>query len=295
MKYLYTLLLSSFAFSAVSQDLSSQNDEFNDAQSISQWKLFHETEQWNSKIKKMDVNTTEKGCLYLEPYSSGWYADLQAPFLYKEITGDFDVRAKIKVKGKNTEIPQALWSLAGLMVRQSKKTTSADWQPKSENWMFITTGIAEDPKLIVLETKNTLNSASSLKLRPSGGGWMELRIVRIGSSFILMYKLEKDKTWTIQERFYRPMLPATLQVGLNAYTDYQSIDPKITRDNPFEFNKTNFTQGKPDLVLLVDYIRFNKPKMTLQKSDNVWYNNVFHNNLTDYSISNEKILSMLGN
>jgi hypothetical protein len=271
------------------------SDEFNDTTSLKQWSFFHVAEGFPNKVQSMGVNG---GKLQLQPRASGWYADYQAPFLFKTINGNFDVRARIKVSGAQTALPTVDWSLAGLMVRQPKPTNKATWRLRQENWLFITTGVAEDTNLPVFEVKTTNNSLSNLKLRPAKSGWVEMRIVRIDAAFILLARYEGEP-WQILERFYRPVLMGPLQVGLNAYSCWNAV-PQDIKANPQLFNET-VLDIPADLLLEVDYIRYKRPTINekhLPASYNVQYQGVLFytpaNLLTDFSVSNENLLKIIG-
>jgi hypothetical protein len=54
-----------------------------------------------------------------------------------------------------------------------------------------------------------------------------------------------------------PAGPGTLQVGLNAYTDWYTAEPM--HGDPLKFNTTVVRDGKPDLALEVDWVRFERP------------------------------------
>jgi hypothetical protein len=276
-------------------NLPDLSDEFTDSASVSSWSFFHRSEQFPDKIKSLTVHS---GLLHLEPKASGWYADYQAPFLFKTVTGDFDVRARIKVSGAGSELPTADWSLAGLMVRQPKRTASADWQPRQENWLFITTGVADNVQLPVIETKTTNNSLSNLKLRPAQPGWVELRIVRIDAVFILLRRYDGG-TWQVMDRFYRPLLRGPLQVGLAAYSGWNTI-PRQLQSDPKAFN-TTVAESAADLLMEVDYIRFKRPApdySLVASTHNPQYDGTVYysvpNLLSDYTISNGLVLKIIG-
>lgn len=275
--------------------LETNSDDFNNAATLSNWQQFHTTENYPDKIRSL---TIKDGVLSLQPFASGWYADYQAPFLFKTIAGDFDVRTKVKVSGTTNDLPSSEWSLAGLMVRQAKRSTSENWQPRQENWLFITTGIAEPKGIPMFEVKTTNNSMSNLKLRPARKGWVELRVVRIQASFILMYRYEGEQ-WTILERFYRPLMPPQVQVGLNAYSGWNQL-PMDAKKDAATHNTSLLKDIPTDLLFQVDYIHFQKPvldeeklKAFTQKTFQAPYYTPA-NLLTDYSISNEQILKIVG-
>lgn len=83
-----TLTLStSFSQSISTSDL---NASFLKDEELASWKWLHQTEGWPDKAKRKEI---KDGNLLLEPGTSGWFADKNAPFLYKDIRGDFDVSA----------------------------------------------------------------------------------------------------------------------------------------------------------------------------------------------------------
>ncbi len=239
-------------------DLAALSDEFDDAHTLGNWQDHAAVEGWPNWIETADVNTTSAGHLYLVPRSSGWYQDYRGVFLFKEVTGDFDVTTRIQATGKDTPIPQRPFSLSGLMVRAPRQVTMETWEPGHENWLFITTGYGDNaperkgkPQI---ETKTTKNSKSTLILRLSQTGWVDLRIVRVGTTFLMLYRWE-GQSWAISQRYERPDLPQTLQVGLNAYSSWSGSE-----DDALAFNRT----ADPvlgDLVVRSDYVRFRRPQL----------------------------------
>lgn len=291
-----TLALLAISFFAHAQtQLREEKTDFNSMDDLSGWKWLHDTEGWPDKVRKKEV---KDGKLMLEMGTSGWFADKNAPFLYKEITGDFDVQARVRASGVKTDISETQWSLGGLMVRVPKRSGKDQWKPKEENWMFMTTGVAEEPGKQVIETKYTINSKSNLKLRDAKAAWITLRIVRLGNAFIMLYKYDSDKAWTVHDRFYLVDWPPVLQVGLNGYTNSYAVPGNISWGDPLKFNSETFDHlGKPDFVLSVDFVRFAKPKVNYDVQGNPgkqWLNQVYSNRLVDYSVTNNEVLKLLG-
>ncbi|EMR01132.1 DUF1349 domain-containing protein [Cesiribacter andamanensis] len=269
------------------------NDDFSSAESLVNWIWFHQTEGWPDKMNRL---TVENGRLVFEPGTSGWFADYQAPFLYKEVRGDFDVRMRIKAEALGGGISHTTWSLGGLMVRVPKRSTKENWQPRQENWFFITTGVAANAGEQVIESKYTLNSKSNLKLRPARAEWITLRAVRVGHAFILLYQYEGEH-WQVHERFYIADWPPVLQVGINGYTNSEALPQEVRFGDALQQNSTVYTGiGKNDLRLLVDWVQFKMPVVSFSETNRAmeWYNNVARNTLTDYSLTNEALLAMLG-
>jgi len=289
-----TILLSLLVSVFASAQTTNWHYEFNEQEMPQSWQWLHETEGWPNKVKNQFV---ENGVLTIEPGTSGWFADKNAPFLFTLVKGDFDVRARVLASGLQNRLPETVWSLGGLMVRVPKNTNKDEWKPKEENWLFLTTGVAEETGKRVVETKYTINSKSNLKLRDVKDGWITLRIVRVGNSFILLTKLDDDKSWTVRDRYYIADLPPVLQVGINAYTNSMAVPPQILWGDPFAFNNQTFDElGKPDFRLLVDYITC-QPAAVSFKSENPgsqWLKNVYENRLTDSQLSDKSLLKLLG-
>ena len=293
LKFLVALGFSLTLYTSFSQSVSTStlNASFLNTEELASWKWLHQTEGWPDKAKRKE---TKDGNLILEPGTSGWFADKNAPFLYKDIRGDFDVRARIRATGLTSDIATTNWSLGGLMVRVPKRGDKTQWKEKEENWMFITTGVAEESGKQVIETKYTLNSRSNLKLRDAKAAWITLRVVRVGNAFIMLYKYDEDKTWTVHDRFYLVDWPPVLQVGLNCYTNSMAVPSNILWGDPFKFNNEEFDHlGKLDFRLTVDFVQFNKPAVNYD-AGNQWLNHVYSNHLVDYSVTDTEILKLLG-
>lgn len=269
--------------------LAALGDEFNDASSLAAWSRFDQVYGWPDKSKRLDIDTGTPGALRIEPYDSAWVRDLHAPYLFKTVEGDFDVRARVRVRGESTPAPTDTWALGGLLVRFPGFTTARTWEPRRENWMFITTGIGDRPGEVMTETKLTVNSDSSLKLRPFGSGWVELRMVRVGSAFIALARADGEREWQVRDRFHRMLAPPQMQVGLTAYTTSKENRPApevadvINRQVPKDL--------PTDMILEVDWIRFAEPKVSYPKD---WYTGVSANRLTDSATDDAKLLAMLG-
>ncbi len=237
---------------AVAQ-LSALSDEFDDSASLSNWQRFHTLEGWPDKMLVADVDQTVPGALYLEPSSCGWFNDLHAPFLFKEVTGDFIVETRVLAQGRSTAVPTTNYSLAGLFVRAPRSITKATWTPGGEDWMFLSVGRGTANNVLLLEDKTTMDSQSTLRLTQLAViDWVELRIARTGDQFQLDYRIAPG-SWIAHQSFSRPDLPATLQVGFTAYTDWPTIAP--FEPDPFTGN-CQVLNVNADLLVHVDYVRF---------------------------------------
>lgn len=271
-------LAASAAAADAPQPAAGIGDEFDSAGSLASWTSFEPAQGWPDHLRRAAV---VDGVLELEPWTSGWYADFHAPFLHRELTGDFLVTTRIAAEGRGSPTPTSTWSLAGLMVREPRAVSPASWEPRAENWLFITTGVADRIDMQVYESKTTVNSRSNLKLRRAPTGWVELGIARLGPSFFLLVR-DGDGAWRIHERFHRMDLPRTLQVGLVAYTDWDSAG--ALQADPRRFNTTVLRDGKPDLKARVDWIRHRPLQLPPGRDPR---------RLTDHAVADADLLALI--
>ena len=270
-------------------DLSALNDEFDGRSLDPRWTRFDARYGWPDKLKHIDVGASTAGALRLEPYHGAWVRDLNAPFLFQTLEGDFDVRARVRVHGADSPIPGGTWSLGGLMARVPNGLNAANWEPRRENWHFITTGVGLERGVPVTETKGTYNSYSSLKLRPFQSGWVELRMVRVGMTLFALARPDGASEWQLRDRFYRMEPNPATQVGLIAYTTSDDVPP-----GPEDARKENTTvlrEPKVDMQMDVDWIRFARPKPQI---DWDWRSQVREHPLADPNLSEAAILQALG-
>jgi hypothetical protein len=250
-------------------------DNFDSADSLKQWQVLEQLDDKDLFPVQTKSLTVKDGSLWFEPAKSGWFNEAVAPFIFREVTGDFDLRARLKVTGVSQAQPQSQWSLAGLMLRQGINAEQKA-AGRHENWLFINTGVAEVAGQTVLESKYTLNSKSNLRLHSAKPGWIELRLVRAGFAFISLYRYQPNEPWQLLDRYYLQQMPPTLQVGFNGYTASAG--------------------GPEDLKLQVDYIQLMPAKVKMLTGDygKDWYQNVSANRLTDFATSNDEVLKLIG-
>lgn len=274
-------------------------DEFDGAALAPEWTLFHARYGWPDKIRSLGQ---AGGVLRLEPYHSAWVRDLQAPFLYKTIEGDFDIRARVRMKARDGDVPAGTWSLGGLMARLPNGLDAARWEPNRENWHFITTGVGYEAGKPMTETKGTYNSHSSLKLRPWRTGWTELRLVRVGMALFALARPEGASAWQVRDRFYRMDMAPAMQVGLIAYTTSADVAP-APEDARVENRQVN-RSAAVDARLEVDWIRGGRPSAARPARAAGegrgalmarWYDEVRGANpLTDPNLPEAELLRLLG-
>jgi hypothetical protein len=241
-------------------DIAPLSTRFDSPAALNGWRQL-ETPGFPTKWRAPRV---ENGRLVLEPHSSGWFEDMMGGHLYRQIDGNFIVTARLRVDGTRAQLPQTLFTLAGLFIRAPREgLTAATWQPGRENWMFFALGSAFPAGSPQFEIKTTYNSLSTLKIADAApvyaGGRtrdVDLRVARQGELFSLLYRVEGQAEFTLHEQFIRPDLPARLNVGLTAYADWASVAdiyPDFVRLNTME------PARNADLIARVTRIDFRRP------------------------------------
>jgi hypothetical protein len=233
-------------------DLRALSTRFDSPSRLAGWRL-HEVPGFSPK---WDAPAVQDGVLVLRPLSSGWFEDMQAGHLYREVEGNFVVTTRIRVEGTRAATPQTLFSLAGLFVRAPRPgLTAANWQPGRENWLFFSLGSAFPAGAPQFEVKTTFNSLSTLRISDAAaafpGGrpaWVEL--------FSLLHRVEGAREFTLLDQFIRPDLPARLNVGLTAYSDWNT---ETNHYPDFVAHNTRPAPRNADLVARVERIDFRRP------------------------------------
>ncbi|MEM6432663.1 MAG: hypothetical protein AAF773_02220 [Cyanobacteria bacterium P01_D01_bin.115] len=238
---------------AEENDLRSLSTRFDTPQALEGWQEF-QVAGW---VSKWEAPRVEDGLLLLQPRASGWFEDNTAGHLYQEVTGDFIVTTRLRVEGTQSSVPQRSFSLAGLFIRAPRAVTAATWEPNQENWLFFSVGTAFPAGQPQFEIKSTYNSLSTLKISEAQAGWMRLRVTRSGELFTLLYQADGSGEWTVLDQFIRPDLPATLNVGLTAYADWDSLAPDYP--NYQQYNEQGASAQNADLLAYVESIDFRRP------------------------------------
>lgn len=239
--------------STTTDDLSSLSTRFDRPDALQGWQEF----QVSGWVPKWEPPRIENSQLVLQPRSSGWFEDNTAGHLYREVTGDFIVTTRIKVEGTRTPTPQRSFSLAGLFIREPQTISAESWTPGNENWLFFSVGTAFPAGRPQFEMKSTYNSLSTLKIADAQEGWTRLRIARSGELFTLLAQEEGSDEWQMLDQFIRPDLPETLNVGLTAYADWDSMIPDYP--NYQQYNEQGASTQNPDLIAYVESIDFRRP------------------------------------
>ncbi|MDA1014643.1 MAG: hypothetical protein O3A00_09360 [Planctomycetota bacterium] len=264
------------------------SDEFDDAATTAQWQRVNEVEGWNAdQLNVYDIDQTQPGRMVQEPHTAVWYQNWRGPMAFQTVTGDFAFTTQIHITDRDdiggsdaNDVPgDSLFSLAGAMLRTPRDITDAltEWTPGSmaddgtnngENYIFLSAGYGNGNRNeFALEVKTTRNSSSQLELTTLGPetNTVNVQLARIGNSVIALYQLPGEE-WQVHRRYSRPDMPATMQVGLVTYTDWE----KANDFNPFVQNSTVLVPGvagdptpgvafNPDLTAGFEYARYVTP------------------------------------
>ncbi|RZS99230.1 hypothetical protein [Aquimarina brevivitae] len=146
-----------FIFSNVFAQNENLSDEFNTSNLDATWSLFQE-EYFETPVPvtsgRMQMVLDDALC----NETCVWWQDSSAGFIYKTLTGDFDVATAVYAKQRtnpNEDVDR--WTqLAGLMARDPASTTTG-----SENYVFNVAGIRFDTPSV--ELKSTTDNSSTIR------------------------------------------------------------------------------------------------------------------------------------
>lgn len=277
-------------------DLTALSDEFDSAQTVTNWQRIYQVEGWgNNALQSLDVNTSRPGRMTMIPHTSSWYAEWRGELTFKNVTGDFVVTTDVEPRNRaGNGPPGSLYSLAGIMVRTPRTMTNpAQWTPGGQNYVFLSTGAANNSGTYQYEVKTTLNSQSTLYISNGAPARSSIQVARVGPHLILLRR-EAGGVWRIHQRYFRPDMPATLQAGLTVYTDWPTCEAVgVQYQNQFVLtnglrlpNGVTLNTCNPDLMAAFDYVRYARPVVPA---------NLVGANLSNPgAVSDAQLLSFLG-
>jgi len=215
--------------------LEELSDEFDDPATFCAWRFRHQVEGSPSQIRSIDLTETEQGFLTLVPETSGWYADFDGPFLFKEIEGDFIVETSVSASSlaDPESAPMQPFSSAGLLIRDPASVSGA------QHWVMWDLG--RQIRSLGAEAKTTRSSGSQLFIYDGYASGV-LRICRRGGTVDLALRNAETGAFEILHSFARSDLPANLQVGV------------VTTAWNGTGSEPNFDL-EPDLIARWDYFR----------------------------------------
>ncbi len=251
---IFVLLLLLQGEIAQANDLESLNDEFNSSSSLSNWSRLINAEGYgDDRVDSSDVNQTRNGWFTLIPEASTWYRDYIGELMFKEVSGDFIVSARVNASSRSGNgAPNASYSLGGIMMRAPRSFNSSSRPANQENHLFFSIGTGTALGTYQTETKDTVNSNSNLILSGVSSGEIEMKLLRLGNRVTVIAR-QPGGNWYVVRRHNRPDFPDTLQVGMIAYTDWSTVGALAPQD----YNVSDLN-GNPDLIAQYDYVHFER-------------------------------------
>ena len=248
-------------------DLAALSDEFNDASTLANYQRVNSVEGWNAdKLEARDINVSRTGRMTMLPRTGGWFNDYIGELSFKPVSGDFVVTTEVIPRNRaGTAAPSGEYSLAGLMIRTptAHTTGATGWQLGQQNYVFLSMGAASNPGTYQFEVKNTLNSSSVLAISNAPAAQAEIQIARLGGAVITLRR-DAGGQWLVHRRYSRNDLPAALQVGLVAYTDWLGIQARFPIAQPGSYlaqNAAVITDQNPGLRAEFEYLRYHRPQI----------------------------------
>ncbi|MES2933803.1 MAG: hypothetical protein V4805_09990, partial [Pseudomonadota bacterium] len=268
----YSALLAVCSSLSIAHAVTVIDEKFDSPDALKRWQWMSDAEGWPTQVAKVSV---DGGALLIEPYTSYWLAGFHAPFLMREYEGDFVMTTRVKTEGLKAGEPprRGSGSYIGLMARKPAPQ-APDWKQADENYVLLATGSdgAATPAISVLRT---VDGRSQQQVYGTQQNWHELRLVRIGNTFISLHRLQGQKwkvtqldldllafTWKGMslDHMTQPNLPAKLQLGLTASTDFAytmvgGFKGHANEPPAREFNSMTVKDGDRDLRAHVDYFK----------------------------------------
>jgi hypothetical protein len=157
---------------------------------------------------------------------SNWFDSIESVLIYKDVTGDFDVRTIVYAAKTSNPLdePDPQYRLGGLLARDPAST------PATSNFVHVALGAGPFAVPFAAEDKTTTDSSSAFVFHPIVATEGELRLSRVGTDFSMYYRPVGDPTWQLLATHPRADLPATLQVGMMAYDFNASPDLTVSFD-----------------------------------------------------------------
>lgn len=189
------------------------SDAFDGTSLSSTWSVLH---------PELATISVSGGALHLAPTQGGlasiWFQDAEGPLVYKPVTGDFTATTIVHARNSSnpTQPPPPPYRLCGLLARDPASASGS----RDSVHVALGSGTLDAPPFasICAEDKTTLASQSDFVLYPIASADGELRLQRRGAAFELAYREIGAPSWSVLRVHQRPDLPATLHVGLMAYS-----------------------------------------------------------------------------
>jgi hypothetical protein len=196
------------------------DDDFEDAATLECW----------TQLGAASVTATiENGQMVLEAAAmTQWVDDQEAALLYKEITGNFLLETSVQVHDGSEGATMPSWRLGGLLARDPD-----DGGGENHVGWFMGSGDTDQSHTFLYQNTVDGTSEDGNLGSPSGSIPWQLRMCRVGDDVILVRMTGTG--WQEWNTYARPDLPATLQVGMTAFSNNASVDLVV------EFDEVVFT------------------------------------------------------
>lgn len=149
--------------------------------------------------------------------SATWFNDDEGLFVYRTVSGDFTVHARVHASDLAGGAPPPTdYRLGGLLVRQPGTASG------NRNSAHVAVGAGTGATPVAAEDKTTVGSVSDFVLHPISASPTadgELRMRRRGNVISLFYRPIGSGAWQLLRAHDHPEFPDTLQVGMMAYSN----------------------------------------------------------------------------
>ncbi len=283
--YSFPLGLLILVLSLVKTDLRAQiqlhNDEFDDANTITNWINVNDEEGLNiSQLEAYNINDSVAGQFFIKPFTESWFNEYRGAYLFKYISGDFVLTTEVTATNHaGSGLPSSEFSLAGLMIREPVTNPLPDpnVQPGQQNYVFISIGqatVAPQNDGWNFEIKNTCHSHSCLNIDNINFNTAKIRLARIGNHIIALSQLPGG-SWEVRNRYDKlngthchggtcnAPFPDTVQIGLVSYTDWgkvSSYSPAFHNSHTLHPDSLESDPSavafNPDIIANYDFARF---------------------------------------
>lgn len=214
-------VMSFFAPSEVSAQLSNLNDDFNDGSISSSWQKFKSNEYQDSE--------SDGSYSILPNADTVWFNADTTGYTYKSVSGNFKVTTRALARRRNTTNSAYSSDIqySGIMIRNPQTVQSGQ-----ENYVFNVVGANQ------IETKTTVNNNSTVHQTYFNSHQAELRLCRVGNTITTYHRAVGATQWTPFQTYTRPDFPSTLQAGMMTYA--WNISPDIEgRYDYIQFDTVN--------------------------------------------------------
>ncbi len=255
---------------AQSNDLFPLSDEFSDASRAAEWTHRHAAEGVGFdplEVWELD-GASAPDAMRLVPYTVSWFAGYKGPLVHKQASGDFAFTTRVTISNRaGTGLPSSTYSLGGIMLRAPTASLA-----QAEDYVFLSLGYVDPLHWPAagpgphFEVKTTDDGVSTLEGTAANVFEAQLQLARIGDAVIALYR-RPNEAWVVHRRFARADLPATLQAGIVAYTDWRKVEtytPAFHNSNllaPPIAGDPSTQPGlafEPDLDARFEYARFQR-------------------------------------